>query len=137
MLLLPRMLVAIALLSVAGCDSSDSDSAQSQLDADLQLELGETGQSDGLTITFATVLGDSRCPEGVECIWAGEASVRLVIDGTADSLLATDPELAPDAFIRRGDVVVRAVGLTPYPGSREDQRGDTPVVSLMTEVVPE
>ena len=77
-------LLAAGLLLITGCDSSDSNAARSQPDADLQLELGETGTSDGLTITFEAVTGDSRCPEGVECVWAGEAHVRLVIEGTAD-----------------------------------------------------
>ena len=134
-MLLSRILVAIALVSAMGCDSSAPDTARSQPEADLQLELGETGQADGLTITFEAITGDSRCPEDVECIWAGEAGVRLVIDGTEEELLASDPELAPEAVVRRGNVALRAVGLTPYPGSREAKRGDPPVVYVTTEVL--
>lgn len=136
-LLLPRTLLVAALLVHLGCDSSSPDPARSQTDADLQLELGETASSDGLTITFKAVIGDSRCPEGVECIWAGEAHVRLVVDGTAEEILASDPVLAPEAVIRRGNVTLRAINLTPYPGSRADTRGDTPVVFLVTEISSE
>jgi hypothetical protein len=32
------------------------------------------------TLTFFDV-NDSRCPEGAECIWAGNASIDLVLDG--------------------------------------------------------
>lgn len=132
-LLLSRAVVAALLLLAVGCDSSDPDPARSQPAADLQLELGETGQADGLTITFESVTGDSRCPEGVECIWAGEARVRLVVNGTSEEILAMDAVLAPDAVIQRGDVTLRAIDLTPYPGSRAAERGDTPVVFIVTE----
>jgi len=131
--LLSRTLLAIALLLGIGCDTTDPDGARSQADADLQLELGETASSIGLAITFDAVVGDSRCPESVECVWAGEAHVRLTVDGTAEDLLVSDPERAPDDVIRRGNVILRAVELTPYPGSQEAERGDTSVLSLVTE----
>ena len=127
--------VAASVLLGTGCDPASPDPARSQPDADLQLELGETASSDGLTITFDAVAGDSRCPEGAECVWAGEAHVRLTVDGTADTLLVGDAELAPEAVLRRGDVMLRAVALTPYPGSEEAERGDTPVVYIDTEVL--
>ena len=34
------------------------------------------------TLTFFEV-EDSRCPEGVQCIWAGEASVDLALEGVS------------------------------------------------------
>ncbi|MDM7923950.1 MAG: hypothetical protein QUS14_16775, partial [Pyrinomonadaceae bacterium] len=34
-----------------------------------------------IAITFVAVEEDSRCPEGAECIWAGRASIRLVVSG--------------------------------------------------------
>jgi hypothetical protein len=34
------------------------------------------------TLTFFEV-EDSRCPEGVQCIWAGEASIDLALEGVS------------------------------------------------------
>jgi len=34
-----------------------------------------------LKIKFVGVLEDSRCPEGVQCIWAGNARIRLKLSG--------------------------------------------------------
>ena len=132
-----RALLALALLVAAGCDSSDLDTSRSQAEADLSLELGETASVDGLAITFESVAEDSRCPEGSVCVWGGQARVALRIAGTVDTLLATDPELAPNAVAERGEVLVRAVSLFPYPGSKAAQRGETPVVFLQTERVEE
>jgi hypothetical protein len=57
--------------------------------ADINAALGEQfslaiGQSAtiteaGLKIEFVEVVGDSRCPQGVQCIWAGEANSLIEI----------------------------------------------------------
>ena len=33
----------------------------------------------GFSLVLAAVVSDSRCPEGVACIWAGEASVTISV----------------------------------------------------------
>jgi hypothetical protein len=35
--------------------------------------------SEGMDIRFINVTGDSRCPQGVECIWAGQVSCAVEI----------------------------------------------------------
>lgn len=35
---------------------------------------------DELVIRFIEVVNDSRCPTGVQCIWAGEVSVKVEIE---------------------------------------------------------
>ncbi|MGH9769208.1 MAG: hypothetical protein ACREAB_17410 [Blastocatellia bacterium] len=34
-------------------------------------------EGEGLAVVFDSVLEDSRCPEGVDCIWSGNAKIRL------------------------------------------------------------
>jgi len=34
-------------------------------------------EGEGLTVAFESVLEDSRCPEGVDCIWSGNAKIRI------------------------------------------------------------
>lgn len=34
-------------------------------------------EGEGLAVAFESVLEDSRCPEGVDCIWSGNAKIRL------------------------------------------------------------
>jgi hypothetical protein len=45
------------------------------------LEIGQTAAITGenLKIRFVEVVGDSRCPQGVTCIWAGEATSLIEI----------------------------------------------------------
>jgi len=68
-------------------------------------------QSQGLFIKFKAVDGDSRCPEGAMCIWAGNAKVVLLVS-QEDIALNTysDPKLATYS-----NYAIRLVMLNPYP----------------------
>ena len=52
----------------------------------LKLGITETIQLDGISVSFLEVIEDSRCPRNVECMWAGEAKVKISI-GTDDGEL--------------------------------------------------
>jgi hypothetical protein len=49
----------------------------------VKVGLTQTIVLEGTSITFLEVVEDSRCPSGVDCIWAGEAKV-LVRIGSVD-----------------------------------------------------
>lgn len=121
---------------MAGCDSagpSEQDRADAQ-PAEAEIPLGGAVQISGLSITFDRVIEDSRCPSDVMCIWAGSAAVALTIDGAPTDLVVVPPvdlDHAPEGGARIGDLVVYAVGLTPYPGA-ETPSDETPVVSIVT-----
>jgi len=87
-------LAVLALL--AACVTVPPPSPRAALDQDFRLARGETAMvgSDGLTVRFAAVVEDSRCPMGVMCIRAGEAKVQLELRargaGEEDVILATE-----------------------------------------------
>ena len=74
---LPLMLPLLCLACAAGPAASPPASA-----ADVSARLGETVRLGALTITPLQVVEDSRCPVGVQCVWAGRLrlSVRLDAD---------------------------------------------------------
>jgi hypothetical protein len=51
------------------------------LDSITVIQLGQTAinEKDNLRVSFDSLDNDSRCPEGVQCIWAGNASVSLSV----------------------------------------------------------
>lgn len=63
-----------------------STTATSDFDRPLTYRIGETKTyTDGLTVTLKEI-NDSRCKEGVQCIWAGELSLLFFIsDATTTS----------------------------------------------------
>jgi hypothetical protein len=44
---------------------------------DLKINQEATIEGEALAVVFESVLEDSRCPEGVDCIWSGNAKIRL------------------------------------------------------------
>jgi hypothetical protein len=86
---------------------------------ELRLQVGQSASVDdaGFKVTFEAVVGDSRCPKGAQCIWAGSAAVRLSVagtSGTATFALHTAPGAGPNAAAYEG-WAIRLVSLEPYP----------------------
>jgi len=84
-------LVSLLLIS-AGC--SNGKDVKANLSEEFSLNIGHTAHidSEGLEIEFIDVVGDSRCPKGVTCIWAGEVTVKVAINtgNSLDELLLTE-----------------------------------------------
>jgi hypothetical protein len=80
------LLLAALLMSCGGSrtiDSPDGDGnsfpAGKISDHVFELRYGQTAvlASGNLSVTFKSVLADSRCPSGVVCFWEGEATIGL------------------------------------------------------------
>lgn len=42
--------------------------------------IGQTIQVDGIRVTPLAVVEDSRCPKGVQCVWAGRVRIGVRVD---------------------------------------------------------
>lgn len=80
------LLVLVVLTSAVGCATASGESggtaAQSPALGDpVTLKPGERAvfEADRLHVRFDKVVSDSRCPKGAQCVWAGEAVVRLTV----------------------------------------------------------
>lgn len=143
------MLRALALtglclaLGAAGCASADAPTvpadaapqpsgAAPEADGPVRLGVGESAAVGGQTLRFVEVVEDSRCPQGVQCIQAGRAQIRVAVG--ADEAVLT----APHEPMRDGEAVSAVLGglevtfeaLDPYPGSAEAQAG-APVTATL------
>ena len=50
-----------------------------RLSQEFELKINQEAaiEGEGLAVVFESVLEDSRCPEGVDCIWSGNAKIRI------------------------------------------------------------
>ncbi|MDO8473111.1 MAG: hypothetical protein Q7T05_04760, partial [Dehalococcoidia bacterium] len=72
-----------------------------------------TGES--LKVRFVEIVADSRCPTGVQCIWAGEVSCLVEIDysGTTSRIVLTQGGSGPATTgFNKYEI---AFGVQPYP----------------------
>lgn len=127
MLRTPILPLALAL-AAAGCGQATAPdpgppdaggpSVSVSAGQDFPLRVGQTAElrGEGLAVRFLAVRGDSRCPEDVTCVWAGNAAVLLELRGPdaprAELVLNTGVE--PRQGVYRGHAV-RLVSLSPAP----------------------
>ena len=85
---------------------------------DFDLAPGATATIDGgaLTLSFDKVGGDSRCPTGVQCIWAGNGAVVLKVTPSSASgySVQLNTTLDPRAATV-GTYKITLIALKPYP----------------------
>lgn len=103
-----KRLVIISLFTVVfllplaslSCAEGGGD-INASLGQEFSLPVGKTVsiESESLTIKFVEVISDSRCPEGAECIWAGEAQCRLhfTLIGSPAEMIIVQPGGVADA----------------------------------------
>jgi hypothetical protein len=118
-----RITIVLAFGVLAGCGADSGETKGNETKGTDAVALGKDftlapGQSaklakEGLTVTFVKVTGDSRCPQDVNCAWAGDATVTISTGGSASYDLHTEGSSARTVKISGHDV--KLVGLTPRP----------------------
>lgn len=76
-----------------------------------------TVAGEGLTLTFEKLLGDSRCPVNVVCVWEGEAKIRVLAHKPPSEAAALELN-TNDRFGAKAKYLgyeVELLGLTPLP----------------------
>lgn len=104
-----RSLVFLLLLSCA------VSTPTTPLGQPFTLTPGKSVTIDGVKITFAAVGQDSRCPPDVQCIWEGDAEVRLRV-GTEEVTLHTHggTQYPNSATVNGGTITLRELTRSPY-----------------------
>lgn len=89
--------------------------------------------SDGLYTFQINEIGDSRCPEGVVCIWSGEVSlkgewtVNKIKTAIELHTVVKAQEKQPDGF------TIQIVDAKPYPKYGTESNPDDLVVTLLIQ----
>ncbi len=127
-------LAAVVLLS--GCSSGES--RHPQLDEGFKLAYATERTIDGeqLTLRFAAINEDSRCPSDVQCVQAGQATItlRLAKDGAE---LATRTLTLPGAEVATYmNYTVTLLELAPYPVSTHQATANEYVATLVVARQP-
>jgi hypothetical protein len=76
-----RMYVIAASYVAVACTAVRTDTPTAVPDADFTIPVRGSVRIEEtpLTIRFDSVTEDSRCPTDVQCVWAGNATVRLTV----------------------------------------------------------
>lgn len=125
------IIITILLFVLSGCKKNSGED-DFVLEKELNLKAGEvyTAQKDNLTVTVKKIT-DSRCPIGVVCVWAGEASVWLdVNDGKSWEVVLKTVHQPADTV---NNYIFRLINVLPYPVYQVEVPDSEKVVVLQIE----
>lgn len=84
---------------------------------EVRLHLNERGSALGLTVLPITLMEDSRCPEGVQCIQAGTVKVQTqIIGGMGPSVMVM--EMGKPITTEAEEVTLQEVTPAPTTGTQ-------------------
>lgn len=96
----------------------------------LELPLGRSADNGELRVAFDAVTEDSRCPSDVQCVWAGNAGIRLTVSiGNDTEVAIVNSTLNPQQAAFFG----YSIGfreLTPYPVAQVPTDRDSYVATI-------
>jgi|SRR5688572_16609752 hypothetical protein len=100
-----------------------------KLDQEIQIKFGEsvTLEKGKLTIKFKSLVGDSRCPQGVACVWAGNAEVILEVSKIE---IALNTALDPNEKVV-GDYNIQLRDVIPYPKAGEELKPEDYSIKIL------
>ena len=109
-------LAAIVLVTLTGC--SNSPAVTAGVGEPFTIGVGQSAQiaAESMVVKFNEVIDDSRCPQGVTCIWEGQASSRVTItyqgkDYPMVLTLLGSADQTKEPFVQ----YTLIYGLSPYP----------------------
>jgi FlaG/FlaF family flagellin (archaellin) len=111
-----NILTAIILTFLFGVFST----TQAQTTQQLKMQVGAQKKAfkNKITVQFIEVVEDSRCPEDVNCVWAGNAKVKIKVrkGSGAWKTLEVNSGNAPQTVEFQG-YEIKMTNLTPTPRS--------------------
>lgn len=110
-------------------------SANVQKDAPINVRVGKQKKfsRSKINVKFVSFIEDSRCPEGTNCVWAGNAQIKVQIsqgNGAGETFVMNTNLGAKGATF--GGYAVNLVSLTPTPKDnvRINKNGYTATFSI-------
>jgi hypothetical protein len=114
------LLLCTCILLPLGCANNTSVN-QVKLGEEFSLAIGQTVtiQDENLKVKFSEVIEDSRCPGGVQCIWAGRVSclIEFIQNGTTNKTVLTQLGLTEGYATETYEVYQLRFRIEPYPQS--------------------
>jgi hypothetical protein len=108
----------IFMTAIAPVTKSARDDRSVPLNQEFEIKIGDNVwiQNELLRIDFQRVADDSRCPQGVTCVWAGNAKIVLRVTKARrrPASMTLNTMLEPKQSSYRG-YEIKLVNLDPYP----------------------
>jgi len=103
----------------AGAKAQNTSPTTVAENPEFSIGLGKCQKINGVKITFIEVLEDSRCPKDVDCVWAGQAKIKISIKEKGKTAFEKEilfDGLGKEIVIHSSETaIIKAIALSPYP----------------------
>jgi hypothetical protein len=126
-----KLLFAACVLVVLTGTAQAQKKVHVQRDFILRAGSGVIVKEAKLKLTFVALVEDSRCPEGVDCIWAGNGKISLTVRKGRQKSVSFDLNTTtePKSFIFQC-YEITLVNLAPYPKNNSTTKKEDYVATL-------
>lgn len=129
------MILALLGWSLAACSTNPVERERDPAPTAARAAIGDTFRlspgdiaevgTDGLLVRFDGVSADSRCPLGVDCVWAGDAAARFGLAFRQASWTPAELHTHEEPKqVRHENHTVALLDLEPYPREGSPTRAD-------------
>lgn len=131
------VVLSVLFIFLTGWMSQSCESKEAGLNRSFKLKVGQEMlvKEAGIKVSLNSIVEDSRCPTGVNCVWAGNAKISVKLSkAKADAASATSVELNTYQGAKSSTYEgyeVRLVSLDPYPKNGVKTGKDDYVATLM------
>jgi hypothetical protein len=128
------VIISILSLFLMGWMPQSCDTQEVALSHEFKLKAGQEVlvKEAGIRVSLDEVLEDSRCPTGVQCIWAGNGKIRVKVSKAKGEAVSVElnTSAGPKSSTYEG-YEVKLVRLDPYPKNGSTIGKDDYVATLM------
>ena len=122
------------LLLAAKCEKGPTY----ELGQNFELQAGQSAAcdcKDKLNVQFAGIKEDSRCPKNVNCLWAGQVIVELLVDGQSTELALGSRKKGQTSKTVNG-YTIELKKVSPYPVDQNNIKAEEYIVELVVTGKP-
>ena len=128
--------ICLALIALVFACKSEGTIKTMQIGEAISLKINESAKlaTNDLSVTFKAVTSDSRCPQGAQCVWAGEADVVLTVkagENSQDITVKVGAGAANKATVE--PYVISILKLDPYPVLNQSIQASDRVIELRVD----
>ena len=109
-----------------------------ELGQNFELQAGQSAVcdcKDKVNIQFASIKEDSRCPKNVNCLWAGQVIVEVLVDGQSTELTLGSREKGQTSKTVNG-YTIELKTVSPYPVDQNNIKPEEYSVELVVSGKP-
>lgn len=125
-----KILVLLMMLSfVFSCETEDDGGNYFDFGKESEFEINKEYLSNDQQLKFTiSIINDSRCPTGAQCIWAGEARVTIAIESpSVDTLILSTHDKLKDTY---KNIEFELIEVSPYPNIQKEIKPEDYLVML-------